>query len=226
MKKISCIIPTYNEETRIENVLKAVYDHPLITEIIVVDDGSKDNTLEIIKKFKNIHLVVHSKNQGKSSAVCTGVKESTGEFLFLLDADLIGLTPKDITNLIEPVTSGLADISISLRKNAPLVWRVIGLDFISGERVIPRNIMADNLEKIKILPRFGLESFMNTIIIKNNYRIKIVHWMNTESPYKSRKHGFWAGIKGELKMYLDIFKTIGIFGPVYQIVKILRLMIK
>src|ERR1035437_7140974 len=163
MKKISCIIPTYNEEPRIGKVLGIVVGHPLIDEVIVVDDGSKDNTQKIVSDFKNVKLIVHKKNQGKSIAVCAGIKESSGEFIFLLDADLIGLTTSDITRLIEPVLDNLADVSISLRINSPWVWRFIGIDYISGERVLPRKFLINQLDKISSLPKFGLESFMNRI---------------------------------------------------------------
>jgi len=223
MKKISCIIPTYNEEPRIKNVLEIVANHPLIDEIIVVDDGSIDNTQNIVKKFENVKLIVHSKNQGKSMAIYTGVRESNGEFIFLLDADLLGLTSSNIATLIEPVSSGIADISISLRRNTPWVWKLIGIDYISGERVFPKKMLKDNLEKIRSLPGFGLEIFINNVIIANKYRIKIVKWNNVDSPYKHKKHGFWIGIKGEFKMYKHIFKTAGILGPIYQIIKMLHL---
>ncbi len=171
MKKVSCIIPTYNEGPRIGSVLEAVIGHPLVDEIIVVDDASTDGTKDFVSKFENINLVVHEKNKGKSVAVCSGVKQSSGEFIFLLDADLVGLKDFDITQLIDPVLSGKADVSISLRRNTPKFWRLIGIDYISGERVLPRKILSDNLEKISLLSRFGLEVFMNKIIIE----LKLFH---------------------------------------------------
>jgi glycosyltransferase involved in cell wall biosynthesis len=226
MKKISCIIPVYNEGPRIRKVLEVVVQNPLIDEIIVVDDDSVDNTKEIVGAFKGIRLIEHSKNQGKSKAVCTGIQASRNEFIFLLDADLIGLRIEDITSLLKPVIDDKADISISLRRNSPALWKIIGLDYISGERVLPKSILLDNLEKIYSLPKFGIESFMNTVIIKNKYRIKIVSWNTVDSPYKSKKIGFWKGTKAEIQMVFDIFNTIGILGPIVQIVKMLRLKVK
>ncbi|MFZ2072575.1 MAG: glycosyltransferase family 2 protein [Minisyncoccia bacterium] len=226
MKTISCIIPTYNEENRIEGVLKAVIRHPLINEIIVVDDGSADNTQNVVKKYQDVSLIIHPKNRGKSAAVSTGIKKSTGDFILLLDADLIGLTQANITSSVEPVLQGIADVTISLRKNTPGFWKKIGLDYISGERVLPRKILSDSLEKIESLPGFGLESFMNKKIISNKFRIKVVTWNNVISPYKATKYGMWTGIKGEIKMWTDIAKTIGFWGPFYQIIKMLRLKVK
>lgn len=226
MAKISCIISAYNEGPRIGKILQAVHKHPLISEIIVVDDGSKDNTREIIKKFTGVRLVEHRKNMGKSRAVATGIAESKGEIIFLLDADLRNLTAKDISDLIEPVLSEKADISVSLRKNAPWLYRKIGLDFISGERVFPKKLVQSHLEEIKKLSSYGLEVYLNRLIIKNKYKIKIVFWNNVISPWKHQKGNLFKGLMGEVFMSLNILKTISIFEVVYQIIKISSLKIK
>ena len=86
--KLSIIIPAFNEEKTIESLIKKVSDvfleKSLEKEIIVVDDGSFDNTLNILEKIKNQYnfiLEKHLKNQGKGSAIRTGIKKATGEFL-------------------------------------------------------------------------------------------------------------------------------------------------
>ena len=115
MKKVSCIIAAYNESERIGGVLDAIENHPLIEEVIVIDDGSKDNTSEIVSKRKGVKLITLTKNRGKSFAVVTGIRESKHDHLFMLDADLVGLSADDVTRLIQPILNGEADISISLR---------------------------------------------------------------------------------------------------------------
>lgn len=226
MPKVSCIIPAYNEGPRIANVLQVVFKHPLIDEVIVVDDCSKDNTAEVVKRFKRVRLIIHGENKGKSQTVVTGINQSMGDFIFLLDADLIGLSPPDISALIEPVISGKADISISLRKNAPWIYKQIKIDFISGERVFPKIFIQDHLNEIQKLARFGLESFLNKLIIKNRYRVKIVYWENVVSLWKYKKGGLLLGLKSDFFMILDILKTISIFGVVYQIIKLSFLKVK
>ena len=226
MSKVSCIIPAYNEELRIETVLRAVYEHPLINEIIVVDDASKDNTKDVVRKFENVQLIVHEKNEGKSQTVVDGIVQSKGEIIFLLDADLIGLTPKDISDLIEPVLSHKADISISLRKNSPWISRKIGLDFISGERVFSRKLVQDNLTEMQKLPHFGLEVYLNRLIIKNKYRIKVVFWKDVISLWPHKKSGMLLGLKGFFLMTIDILGTISIFEAVRQFVKMSFLKVK
>ncbi len=219
-------MPAYNEESRIGTVLRAVCGHPLIDEIIVVDDGSKDRTEDVVKKFEGAQLIVHEKNKGKSQTVADGIVRSKGDIIFLLDADLIGLTSKNISDLVEPVLSGKADISISLRKNSPWIFRKIGLDFISGERVFSRKLVQNHLNEMQKLPHFGLEVYLNKLAIKNKYRIKIIFWGNVISLWPHKKSGLLLGLKSFFLMLIDILKTVSIFEAVRQLVKMSFLKVK
>lgn len=230
MIKISCLIPAYNEGPRIKEVLAIVGSHPLVDEVLVIDDGSRDHTCDIVKAmsiaFPKIHLIIHDKNQGKSMAICTGIRESKGEYIMLIDADLVGILPDNLDDLIKPVISGQADVTISLRGNTPSLWRKIKLDYISGERVMSRKFLLEHVDKLPHLPKFGLEVYLNKQIIKNNFRIKIVNWQNVVSPYKYDKIGFWKGLHDDAFMMLDIFRTVSILGPVAQIITMKKLEIK
>jgi glycosyltransferase involved in cell wall biosynthesis len=218
MAQVSCIIPAYNEGPRIGGVLQAVCHHPLIDEIIVVDDGSEDNTQDVVSKFAGIRSIIHEENRGKSQTVVDGLLQSKGDTIFLLDADLIGLTPRDISELIEPVLGSRADIALSMRKNSPWLDRKIGLDFISGERVFSRSLIQDHLDEIRNLPRFGLESYLNKLVIRKRCRIKITSWKNVISLGKRKKSGFYRGLKSDVRMILDILRTISLWEVFYQFV--------
>lgn len=224
--KISCIIPAYNEEDRITNVLQIVTTHPLIDEVIVVNDASKDSTLEKIKFFNNITIIEHQENKGKSNAIYSGLQKAQGEFVLFVDADLLGLTEQNITDIIEPVVKGEADVTISLRGNTPLFWRAIGLDYISGERTLPRKLILDHAHHLPSLPGFGLEVFMNRILIKNNCRIKVVKWQKVHSPYKRGGYGIIKNIKGNIHMGIQVLKTISIFEASSQVYKMWRLIVR
>lgn len=226
MTKISCIIAAYNEAERIGNVLETVCAHPLLDEIIVVDDGSSDNTKEIVKNFARVKLVVHEKNKGKSQAVVSGFLQSSGEYILLMDADLVGLTAKNISDMIEPVISGQADISISLRNNSLWIYKKVGLDFFSGERFFHRRLIQDNIRQIEELPGYGLETYMDKLIIKNKCRIKIVFWHNTSHMLKVEKTGFLTAIKDEIFMVLKILKTQSFFRLAYLMIKMPSLKVK
>lgn len=214
--KVSCIIPAYNEEQRISSVISAVLGHHLIDEIVVVNDASSDDTRNILERMSGITLINHEINKGKTQAVLTGIKMARNDYVVLIDSDLIGLSKEALTALIEPVTSGNADMTISLRKNALGVYKMLGVDFVSGERVFHRDVLLEHEEKLKNLPGFGLEVFKNNLIIAKKMRLQIVHWKEVISPRKSVKMGFFAGSIGDFKMILQILKTVSLTTVIYQ----------
>jgi glycosyltransferase involved in cell wall biosynthesis len=216
MSSISCIIPAYNEETRIGKVLDVVIAQKNIDEIIVIDDGSSDNTKGIVTMYPGVKLIIHSKNEGKSKSISDGIIKASGSHLLFLDADLVGFNQKNLDDLIRPVITQRADMSMSLRGNTPKIWRIINLDYISGERLLPRNAFDQkSIECISKIPHFGLEVFMNEIIIIKKYRIKIVSWPNVNSPYKHSKYGWYHGTKEDVFMLRDIFNTV----PLHKLFK-------
>ena len=222
MADLTCIIPAYNEGCRIADVLKVVTTHPLVDEVIVVDDGSTDDTAKVAARFGAVRVISKRTNQGKSRAVCDGIRSSRGSILLLLDADLAGLSRQHLTDLIAPVAEGTADFSISLRGNALLPWKWIGLDYVSGERVVHRDVFIGQLEAMEALPGFGLEVYMNGLVVMRRSRIKVVQWDNVISPYKRNKYGLWKGMIGEMRMLTNIAQTISPSGSALQISAMLR----
>ena len=194
--------------------------HPLLDELIVVDDGSADRTAQIVREFSGVRLVRHEKNKGKTQAVLTGVAQARNDFVFLLDADLIGLTREAVSDLIAPVSEGRADMTISMRKNSPWIDRKIGVDIFSGERVFSKKLIADHVSEIARLARFGFESYLNRLALRAKLRIKIVFWKNVESPWKYQKMGLVRGVLGDVRMILNILSTISVFEVVYQFIKL------
>lgn len=104
MKQLSIIIPVYNEEGTIDEVLRRVFAVKLYgwkKQVIVVDDGSTDNTPEVLASWrKKATIVFQTKNQGKGSAIMEGMKRATGEIILLQDADL-EYSPTDYPKLLE-----------------------------------------------------------------------------------------------------------------------------
>ena len=220
---ISCVIPAYNEGPRIKAVLDVVAAHPLIDEIIVVDDGSSDDTAAFVSGREKVVLISLSKNGGKTRALAAGLARARGTHLLLVDSDLIGLGVAELTALILPVLGGRADMAISLRRNAPRLWHLIGIDYISGERMLRRELIADRLAELDALPRFGFEVWLNRICIDAAARLAVVEWGRVDSPMKSHKYGVLQGIVADLRMMSDLLRTAGPLQLVRQIVRMRNL---
>ena len=206
MPTISCIICAYNEEKTIEEILSVLLEYSSVEEVIVVNDGSTDNTDDIVRGFERVQLISHPKNLGKSAALASGIAAARCDFIMLLDADLIGLTQENIVQLTIPVLLGQADVTVSLRKNSLLVYRLIGLDFISGERVFARALLRGKIAEIARLPRFGFEAYFNRLLIEQKLRVSIVQWPNVMNNRKTKKMGFWRGTWAEFRMLADLFR--------------------
>jgi len=205
--RVSCIICAFNEAPRIGAVLAVATVHPLLAEVIVVDDGSTDGTADIVRRFPSVRLITCPVNRGKSAAMAVGIAAAENELLMLLDADLKGLASEHVTALAAPVLNGTADVSLSLRQNSLLLFRAIGLDFVSGERVVRKELLSEALKEIHRLPRFGIEVFMNRLIIERRLSIAVTHWPKVTQARKTEKLGYWAGVRSEWRMIADLLKV-------------------
>lgn len=107
--KLSVIMPVYNEEKTIEKIVGKVLAVDMEKELVIVDDGSKDSTRQILReKFMGrdkINVIFHEKNAGKGAAVRTGITNATGGIIIIQDADL-EYDPNDYHKLVEPIIKG------------------------------------------------------------------------------------------------------------------------
>lgn len=107
---VSIVIPAYNESKTVENVINASKSLNYVDEVIVVDDGSLDNTAEVAERSGAI-VIKHTANLGKGAALKTGLKYSKGDIVAFIDADLYNLTSSQIEKIIKPILDGKADIT-------------------------------------------------------------------------------------------------------------------
>lgn len=218
--QFSCIIPAYNEWPRIAKVLRTVLDAQHIDEVLVINDGSTDDTKKMIDavdypKLTKIHL---EKNGGKAQAIMHGIQKAQWEYIVFIDADLLGLTPKHIDALILPVINHESDVTLSIRENSLGLYRWMGSDFVSGERVVPKSLFHDTQYYTEGYG-FGLEVKMNEKILEQWLRIKNIFLPGVITPRKSDKMGYIKGIIADMKMVRDILATIPfwrIFRQMYR----------
>jgi glycosyltransferase involved in cell wall biosynthesis len=131
--KLSILMPVYNEQALIANAVKQALDvnYPCDIELVIVDDGSRDGTGEILAGLddQRINLHVHPRNQGKGAAIRTAAAAATGDYMVILDADL-EYDPQDIPKLLEPVLDGRASVVYGSRSfgshSAYSFWYVMG----------------------------------------------------------------------------------------------------
>ena len=145
-RKLSIIVPVFNEEKTVDAILNKLNDLELICqiekEIIIVNDCSKDNTEGKIKSFMAqypslaIQYLKHDINQGKGAALHTGIKHATGDYLIVQDADL-EYDPAEFNLLIQPVVDGYADVVYGSRfmggrpHRILFFWHSIGNKFLT-----------------------------------------------------------------------------------------------
>jgi glycosyltransferase involved in cell wall biosynthesis len=110
------VIPCYNEEATIQSLVDLVLDSKWVAEIIVVDDGSKDRSREILASIDNakVRVVLHDVNQGKGAALRTGFQHATSEFVIVQDADL-EYDPSEYPLVLEPLLDDRADVVFGSR---------------------------------------------------------------------------------------------------------------
>lgn len=203
---VSVIIPAYNEENTIENVLKAVVESNAGDEVIVVSDGSTDMTAEIAKKYAKV--IELKKNVGKGGAVKKGVEAAQGDVILMLDADLIGLKKEHIIDLLQPVLRGEADMTIGLFANGRFStdFAQIVAPQLSGQRALKRSI----IESISSLDatKYGIEIALTKYARRYKIKVKNVYLKDLTHVMKEEKLGFIPGVKARIKMYWDIIRCI------------------
>lgn len=127
--KLSIIIPAYNEARTIEEVVRRVQAVSLDSiekEILVVDDGSQDRTLEVLQGLSHIQVLAHNHNMGKGAAVLTGINAATGDILLIQDADF-EYNPEDYRIVIQPILDGTCEVVLGSRFLSK-EWKYFGKD--------------------------------------------------------------------------------------------------
>jgi len=188
---LSIIIPAYNEETTVREVIERVLDVPYKKEVVVVDDGSTDNTRQVLADLDapEIKRFFHEKNQGKGRAIQTGLEHATGDIILIQDADL-EYNPVDYPVLLQPIFDGRADVVYGSRFAGSGAHRVLYFWHYLGNRFLTllSNMFTDlNLTDMETCykvftrkalegviiqePRFGFEPEITAKIAKKGLRI-------------------------------------------------------
>ena len=211
--KISVLIPAYNEEDTIAEIVARVQAIDLETEIIIVDDGSTDGTQEklqsIDNSFDNTRVLYHKENRGKGAALRTGLAAATGDVMIIQDADL-EYDPRDYQNLLVPILDGRADVVYGSRflggpQRVLFFWHYVGNKFLTllsdafsnlnlsdmetGYKVFKKEVLNDITLKSN---RFGFEPEFTMKIAKKGFRIYEVPISYSGRTYAEGKKIGWT----------------------------------
>lgn len=150
--KLSVIMPVYNEECTIQEIVKRVLEVPLEKELVIVDDCSNDQTSELLKVYANkaeIKVLRHEKNQGKGAAIRTGIQAATGDMIVIQDADL-EYDPAEYPILVKPIIEGRADVVYGSRflglHRVFLYYHYLGNKFLTFLTNLLYNTMLTDME--------------------------------------------------------------------------------
>jgi glycosyltransferase involved in cell wall biosynthesis len=210
---IAAIIPTYNEEINVAGVLEVLHATTTLDEIILVDDGSSDGTVEILRQAastdKRFRVILHEKNHGKGQAIFTGWAATCAPILLLLDADLKNMTPAHIQALLDPIINHSTDMTLGLFRgghfSTDLSHRIT--PFLSGQRGL-------RAELLKYVPReasagYGFEVALTLAARQKGYRKRVVPLDGVWHPSSEARaeRGFWAGAYWKARMYGQIIRA-------------------
>ena len=202
--RVSAIVAALNEGPRVADVIKTLKRCCDIDEILVVDDGSTDDTAEAAIKAGARVLSLQS-NMGKGGAVARGLEMTRGEIVLLVDADLIGLTRKHLTDLINPVRCGQADMTIGVFRGGRLSTffsNAIAQRF-TGQRAFRRELVEPGQLKAS---RYGLEALLSQISKKRGTVVHKVILDDITQVTKEEKMGFSRGSKLRMTMYAEVIR--------------------
>jgi glycosyltransferase involved in cell wall biosynthesis len=187
---LSVVMPAYNEEATIEEIVRRVLAVPIRTELIIVDDGSKDRTREILTRLSQelpIKVIFQPANAGKGAALRRGFQEVTGDLVVIQDADL-EYSPEEFPELIELICQGRADVVYGSRflgrHRVFMFSHYVGNVIVTFCTNVLYNTMLSDMETCYKVMRtevlrsftldsngFGIEPEMTAKIFKRGYRV-------------------------------------------------------
>jgi len=208
--KVSAVICAYNEEKTVSGVINAAMKSMLIKEVIVVNDGSTDNTGREIKQCKyglRLRFIDLPKNMGKGYAMAKGIEHATGEVIVFLDADITGLSNKHISSMVLPVINGKTDMVLGQPSETYIHNSINPFKVFTGERVLLKSDLNLLLDEIRD-SRFGVETYINLYYGAHEKRIKYVRLNGLFHPIKFQKVSFFKAISQLICEAKEIIITI------------------
>jgi hypothetical protein len=206
---IGVVIPAFNEAENLNGVLATIQATDWLAQVVIVNDGSSDDTLQIVRacaeRDMRVQVVDLPINRGKAGAMLAGVQTLQTDLVIFLDADLINLKPQHLMSLQTPVISDQCEMSIALfrhgRFRTALSHRLT--PNLSGQRCMWREAAEHALGPIAG-SRFGVEMGLTRYAHQHHWRIQRVYWTGVTHRMKEEKRKVFSGIAARWQMYCEI----------------------
>jgi len=207
MKKVTAIVPAYNESKTISSIVKVLKSSKHVGQVIVVSDGSTDNTDEIAHEAGADKVFQLPIKKGKGAAMQHGVAHADGEVIAFFDADLKGLDVDHIERIILPVASGAKIMNVGLRDRGKLTMALMHyLPLIGGERAMQRHVFESIPDKF--LQGFMIESALNYFCRSRGYSYGGVNLPGLKIVHKYEKVGWAKGVREYVSMGWEVVKAM------------------
>ncbi len=225
--KITAVVPAFNEAETVASVLEIVTTFPLFTQVILINDGSTDQTGVVMKKFskeRKVTFIDLKENVGKTKAVIEGMKKCKGELVCFIDADLTGLKYEYIYKMIYYVLNGEFDMTILDREGdriSPIGWAQSWTSrFNGGERAFWKK----DWDKIRFEKDalYGIEQVMNLYYVSKGKKVRTIWCPGLYGAYQTKKKGLIKGLDVYRKMFTEIYKHSKVKGFYIQIENIVE----
>jgi glycosyltransferase involved in cell wall biosynthesis len=203
---VTVIVPAYNEEKTVGEVVRVTKESPDVFEVIVVSDGSVDQTAAEARNA-GARVIELKENLGKGQAMLKGVEGSQTQFVVFFDADLYGLTSHHVEKLVRSVLSGRKKMNVGLRNRGRFMNLFVRhMPLISGIRAMDRAVIESI--KPKYLKGFMVESALNYACRVRGFKYGTVALHGVKIRHKYEKVWLGAAVIQYLKMGLEIAKAI------------------
>jgi hypothetical protein len=208
---VAAIVPAYNEDEYIHNVLEILHQSDALNEIIVVNDGSTDKTENIANQMAQvdprIRVICHDLNKGKGQAVLTGWHSTHAPILVIFDADLIKLNVHHIQTLIQPVLEDFVDMSVGIFRGGHITtdFAHLATPWLSGQRCIRAELLKSISQKAA--EGYGLETAITIASKQNQWRVCKVILRGVTHPHSEFHRGIYKGIINRVRIYTEILRA-------------------
>ncbi len=207
-RRTVAVIPAYNEEKTLGDVLTVLRDVPGIDRVFVISDGSTDRTAAVAREG-GATCIELKQNVGKGGALKVGIDQADADIYLFLDADLIGLTPDHVGHLLAPVVSGNAQMSLGILEKGRVATDLAQAvaPYLSGQRAVTREVL-QGLSGMETT-RYGIEVALNRYLKRNHIPVRFVPMENLTHRMKEEKLGLLRGFVARMKMYWEIVRYAG-----------------